>query len=91
MAVEAAVGVGAGIAASSAALVAFALDSVVEMASGGVLVWRLRAEQSGENVEDVERRAIRWVAYAYFALAGYVTGANVPVDGGLDLHTWLEP
>ena len=24
------------------------------------------------------------------ALAGYVTGANVPVDGGLDLHTWLE-
>lgn len=24
------------------------------------------------------------------ALAGYVTGANVPVDGGLGLHTWLE-
>jgi 3-oxoacyl-[acyl-carrier protein] reductase len=24
------------------------------------------------------------------ALSGYVTGANVPVDGGLDLHTWLR-
>jgi NAD(P)-dependent dehydrogenase (short-subunit alcohol dehydrogenase family) len=22
-------------------------------------------------------------------LAGYVTGANVPVDGGLDLYNWL--
>jgi len=86
MAVEAAVGVGAGIAASSAALVAFALDSVVEMASGGVLVWRLRAEQRGENVEHVERRAIRWVAYAYFALAGYVT-----VHALVDLATTFHP
>jgi 3-oxoacyl-[acyl-carrier protein] reductase len=25
------------------------------------------------------------------ALSGYVTGANVPVDGGLDLHTWVKP
>ena len=23
-------------------------------------------------------------------ISGYVTGANVPVDGGLDLHSWLD-
>jgi NAD(P)-dependent dehydrogenase (short-subunit alcohol dehydrogenase family) len=23
-------------------------------------------------------------------LAGYITGANIPVDGGLDLHGWIE-
>jgi NAD(P)-dependent dehydrogenase (short-subunit alcohol dehydrogenase family) len=23
-------------------------------------------------------------------LSGYVTGANIPVDGGLALHTWLS-
>jgi NAD(P)-dependent dehydrogenase (short-subunit alcohol dehydrogenase family) len=24
------------------------------------------------------------------ALSGYVTGANLPIDGGLDLHSWLR-
>jgi 3-oxoacyl-[acyl-carrier protein] reductase len=24
------------------------------------------------------------------ALSGYITGSNLPVDGGLDLHTWLD-
>jgi divalent metal cation (Fe/Co/Zn/Cd) transporter len=86
MAVEAVFGIGAGIAAGSAALVAFALDSVVEMASGGVLVWRLRAEQRGGRVEELERKAIRWVAYAYFALAGYVT-----VHAVVDLATGFHP
>jgi divalent metal cation (Fe/Co/Zn/Cd) transporter len=86
MAVEAVFGIGAGVAAGSAALVAFALDSVVEMASGSVLVWRLRAEQAGREVEEIERRAIRGVAMAYFALAGYVT-----VHAVVDLATAFHP
>jgi len=86
MAVEAVFGIGAGIAAASAALVAFALDSVVEMASGGVLIWRLRAEQRGESVEDVERKAVRRVGYAYMALAAYVT-----VHAVVDLATGFHP
>jgi divalent metal cation (Fe/Co/Zn/Cd) transporter len=86
MGVEAVFGIGAGIVAGSAALVAFALDSVVEMASAGVLVWRLRAEQRGQSVEDVERRAIRGVAMAYFALASYVT-----VHAFVDLATGFHP
>jgi divalent metal cation (Fe/Co/Zn/Cd) transporter len=86
MAVEALVGIGAGIAAKSAVLVAFALDSLVEMTSGGVLVWRLRAEQAGRDVEHVEQKAVRRVGIALMALAGYVT-----VHAAVDLATRFHP
>jgi hypothetical protein len=71
--IEAVVGMAAGIAAGSVALVGFALDSLVESSSAGILIWRLRAEdRGGRSTEDVERRAIRLVAVAFFALAAYV-------------------
>jgi divalent metal cation (Fe/Co/Zn/Cd) transporter len=74
-AIEAAIGLVAGIAAGSVALVGFALDSIVEASSGGILLWRLRSEaHGGRPAEDVERRAIRLVAVAFFALAAYVGG-----------------
>jgi divalent metal cation (Fe/Co/Zn/Cd) transporter len=67
------VGLVAGLAAGSVALVGFALDSVIEASSASVLVWRLRSESSGNrSPEDAERRAIRLVAFAFFALAAYV-------------------
>lgn len=65
---EAAVGVIAGVVAGSVALVAFGVDSVVEMLSAAVIVWQFRHEVP----EDVERRALRGIAVAFFALAGYV-------------------
>lgn len=74
------VGMAAGIAAGSVALVGFALDSVVESSSAGVLIWRLRAEGSGErDVESIERRAVRLVAAAFWALAAYV-GVKAVLD-----------
>lgn len=85
-AVEAIVGIALGVAAGSVALVGFALDSIAETASGGVLVWRLGAEQGGRHVEEIERRAIRGVALAFFALALYV-GAR----SALDLATRARP
>lgn len=73
--IEAAVGLAAGIAAGSVALVAFALDSVVESSSGGILIWRLRSEGRGDrSAEELERRAIRLVAVAFLTLAVYVGG-----------------
>lgn len=72
---EAAVGLTFGVLAGSVALVGFALDSLVEASSGGILLWRLRAEASGGRpAEEVERRAIRLVAIAFLALATYVGG-----------------
>lgn len=77
---EAAVGLAAGVAAGSVALVGFALDSVVEASSGSVLIWRLRAERDGDrNVEQLEERAVKLVSLAFFALALYV-GSRAVVD-----------
>lgn len=70
---EAAVGIAAGVAAGSLALVGFGLDSVVEASSASVLIWRLRVEASGRrDAEEVERKALLLVAGAFVALAVYV-------------------
>jgi divalent metal cation (Fe/Co/Zn/Cd) transporter len=74
------VGMAAGIAAGSVALIGFALDSVVESSSAAILIWRLRNEGSAEwDVESIERRAVRLVAVAFWALAAYV-GIKAAVD-----------
>lgn len=71
--VETVVGMVAGLAAGSVALIGFALDSVVESSSASVLIWRIRAERHGKRTSDeAERRAVRLVAVAFFALAAYV-------------------
>lgn len=77
---EAIVGLVAGALAGSIALVGFALDSVVEASSGAILVWRLRSERDGtRTAEEVERKAVRLVAVAFFALSAYV-GARAALD-----------
>ena len=75
---EAVVGVAAGAAAGSVALVGFGLDSVVESSSAAILLWRLRTERRGmRTAEEAERRAVRLVALAFFALAAYVTAQSI--------------
>lgn len=65
-----------GWASKSLLLESFGIDSVVELFSAGVLLWRLKVEASGraseETVGAVERRASRWVGYSLYALAVYV-------------------
>src|ERR1700751_4450479 len=75
MAVEAIVAIMAGIAAGSLVLIAFGLDSVIELASAGVLMWRLSVElQHGEKFsESAERIASRIGGGLLFLLAAYVT------------------
>lgn len=71
--VETVVGFVAGIASGSIALIGFALDSVVESSSAGALVWRLRGEgKEGWSPEEIERRTVRIVGWAFIALATYV-------------------
>ncbi|TKK90371.1 cobalt transporter [Herbidospora galbida] len=67
--VEAAVAITAGTVASSAALVAFGLDSIVEVASAAAVAWQF----SVTDHERRERTALRVIAVSFFALAAYVT------------------
>lgn len=70
---EAVVGIIAGVMAGSVALLGFALDSVAESSSAGILIWRLHSERRGTRTADsAERLAIRLVAVAFFALALYI-------------------
>jgi divalent metal cation (Fe/Co/Zn/Cd) transporter len=74
MSIEAIVAIGSGLAAQSLVLIAFGLDSLIELASAGVLVWRLTVElRHGERfAEAAEQRAARIGGALLFALAAYV-------------------
>lgn len=74
MTVEAAVAIGAGVVAHSLLLTAFGIDSVIELASAGVLIWRLSVElRHGQKIsEDAERYASRIAGGLLFVLAFYV-------------------
>jgi divalent metal cation (Fe/Co/Zn/Cd) transporter len=76
MTIEGAASLLLGWASKSLLLEAFGIDSVIELFSAAVLLWRLRIEASGaattEHVDVVERRAARLVGYSLYALVVYV-------------------
>jgi divalent metal cation (Fe/Co/Zn/Cd) transporter len=78
--VEFAIAVGAGIAASSVALVAFGIDSLIEVAAGGVILW-LFSGGRGES-HAAERRAQQIIAASFYALALYVVVASIHAFAG---------
>ncbi len=76
-AVEGLVAIGAGVVAGSVALTGFGIDSVIEVASGVVLWWRLRAELGAARVGPaVEARAARWAGVLLLALAVYIVAES---------------
>src|SRR5437763_14881157 len=76
MTIEGAASVLLGWASKSLLLEAFGIDSIIELFSAAVLLWRLRIEASGtatsEHVNFVERRAARLIGYSLYALIAYV-------------------
>ncbi len=89
MILEAAVAIGAGVAAGSALLTAFGVDSVIELVSGGVLLWRLVTESRGAalaRVERAERRAAWIVGIGLALLCIYVAASS-----GFELLTRSHP
>ena len=67
--VEAAIALAAGTVASSAALIGFGLDSIVEVLSAAAIAWQFAAP----DPEKRERVALRVIAVSFFALAAYVS------------------
>ena len=78
MVIEAAVAVGAGIAARSLLLVAFGIDSAIELASAVIVFrhFRLQFTEKSESVlhgaDEIERKAARIAGYLLFLLSAYV-------------------
>src|SRR5947209_18836831 len=72
MTIEGAASLLLGWASKSLLLEAFGIDSIIELFSASVLLWRLRIEASGratsEHLNFVERRAARLVGYSLYAL-----------------------
>jgi divalent metal cation (Fe/Co/Zn/Cd) transporter len=79
MIVEAVVAIGAGIAAGSLTLTAFGFDSVIELVSASVLIWRLDVEwRHGQAFsERAERIASKIGGGLLFALAAYIVAGAV--------------
>ena len=85
--VESGVSLWAGAQSGSVAILAFGLDSVVEILVGGVIVLRLRPHRNELEARVVERRAQRLVGLSFLLLVAYVV-----VHSAANLLGWLpEP
>ena len=71
--IEAVIAISAGATSSSAALVAFGLDSVIEVLSAAAVAWQF----TRRDPERWEKPTLRVIAIAFFALAAYVTVSSV--------------
>lgn len=80
--VEAIVALSAGAVASSAALIGFGLDSIVEVLSAAAVAWQFAAPDPQRR----ERIALRLIAISFFGLAVVVT-----VSAGQALLGFTEP
>jgi divalent metal cation (Fe/Co/Zn/Cd) transporter len=72
---ETSVGLISGVAHNSIALLGFGAESLVEVASASVLLWRLGNDHLRGH--DVEHRALRIEGYCFIALALYVSVESV--------------
>ncbi len=71
--IEAVVAITAGAVASSAALIGFGLDSTIEVLSAAAVAWQF----TRRDPERWEKRTLRVIAVAFFALAVYVAASSV--------------
>jgi divalent metal cation (Fe/Co/Zn/Cd) transporter len=87
--VEFGIAIGAGVAASSIALVGFGIDSLIEALAGFVVLWLFTGHRL--NSATAERRAQQMVAVSFYVLAGYVAvEATRSLIGGHEPHaSWV--
>ena len=74
---EGLIAVAAGLLAGSIALVGFGFDSLIEVTSGALLLWRLHADVDEARRERVEAITLRLVGICFLVLALYVTQDSI--------------
>ncbi len=70
--IEAVASVTFGIRAESIALVGFGLDSIIEVSSAAILVWRLSHKGTLEEESKKDKKALFLVGITFFLLAAYI-------------------
>ncbi|MDP6455564.1 MAG: cation transporter [SAR202 cluster bacterium] len=76
--VEMVVALWVGVSTGSVALMAYGLDSVIELIAGGALIWRLGKSWSDDRDESqAERRAEQLVGITFFLLSAYILVQSV--------------
>ena len=70
---EGLIAIASGLIAGSIALVGFGFDSLIEVTSGSVLLWRLYADANEARRERVEAISLRIVGVCFILLAAYVS------------------
>ena len=83
---EAGVALWSAVTASSVALFAFGLDSIVEIFAGAVLIWRLNLKEDKEE-DNAESRALKLVGITFFLLAAFVAFQSFSTLAGV----FVEP
>lgn len=76
----------AGVFAGSVSLLGFGVDSLIEVASGSAVLWRMSRDADAAAREHAERNALRIVGACFLALALYVT-----IDAGRTLLARSAP
>lgn len=61
-----------GATAGSISLVGFGIDSFIEVASGGTLLWRMTVDSDAQSRERNEKLSLRIVGICFLTLAAYV-------------------
>ncbi len=87
--IEGTIGVVAGVAAGSIALIAFGLDSAIEGFASVIVIWRFTGSRTISPA--AERRAQKWVAISFFLLAPYVAAEAIVtlINGTAAKTSWL--
>lgn len=82
---EMGVGLWSGFQTGSVALIAFGLDSVIEVFAGAVVIWSLRREGSQEEGKAKQKKALRLVGVTFFLLSVYIA-----IQAAVTLLGWVE-
>lgn len=69
---EAGVALWSGVDTGSVALLAFGLDSLIELFAGGVMIWNLNRERNGGEETAAERKAEKLIGMTFFLLSAYI-------------------
>src|SRR6476659_6187675 len=74
---EGVISLAAGLASGSLSLVGFGVDSLIELASGVAVLWRMTVDGKVEHRERNENLALKLIGGSFIALAAYLIFASV--------------